>query len=252
MEQKSKLFIPEFTSAGLHILAIILMILDHMWGTIFLQYPWMTCVGRIAYPIFAFMIVEGFFHTHNFRKYMGRLLITAFLSEVPFDLMLNGVVFYPFHQNVLFTFVIALTGLWIMETVKQKGKLWLTILTDVLVVLFGFLLGTITMVDYYGAGVVTVFIFYFLRKRKWWCFLAQLLLLYYINDEMIGGLYYNIELFGHNFEVLQQGLAVFALIPIWLYRGKQGYHSKPFQYFCYAFYPVHALILYLLAYHILK
>ena len=50
-------------------------------------------------------------------------------------------------------------------------------------------------------------------------------------------------LFGHTFEFYQQSLALLALIPIWLYRGRQGYHSKAFRYGCYAFYPVHMLIL---------
>ena len=66
-----------------------------------------------------------------------------------------------------------------------------------------------------------------------------------INKE-VGGMVYQWELFGHMFEVRQQYFAVLALVPIWLYNGKQGYHSKWFQYFCYAFYPGHILILWLL------
>lgn len=99
------------------------------------------------------------------------------------------------------------------------------------------------MVDYYGAGVLTVFVFYFLHGRKWWCFLGQLAALYWLNVELLGGLMYPVQLFGMEFELCQQGLALLALIPIWLYRGRQGYHSKPFQYLCYAFYPVHMLLL---------
>ena len=105
------------------------------------------------------------------------------------------------------------------------------------------LLGTLGMVDYYGAGILTVFIFYFFRGRKWWCLLGQLLALYWVNVEMLGGLMYPIHLFGNEFEICQQGLALLALLPIWLYRGRQGYHIKPFQYACYAFYPVHMLVL---------
>jgi len=63
--------------------------------------------------------------------------------------------------------------------------------------------------------------------------------------ELLGGLMYPIQLFGMDFELCQQGLALLALVPIWLYRGRQGYHSKPFQYACYAFYPVHMLLLFL-------
>lgn len=70
-----------------------------------------------------------------------------------------------------------------------------------------------------------------------------MLALYWINVNLMGGLLYPISIFGFNFELCQQGLALLALIPIWLYRGRQGYHSKPFQYACYAFYPVHILIL---------
>lgn len=99
------------------------------------------------------------------------------------------------------------------------------------------------MVDYYGVGVLTVFVFYFLHGRKWWCFLGQLAALYWLNVELLGGLMYPVQLFGMEFELCQQGLALLALIPIWLYHGRQGYHSKPFQYLCYAFYPVHMLLL---------
>ena len=63
---------------------------------------------------------------------------------------------------------------------------------------------------------------------------------------LLGGLLYPVHIFGMEFEICQQGLALLALLPIWLYRGRQGYHSKPFQYACYAFYPVHMLILVLI------
>ncbi len=85
--------------------------------------------------------------------------------------------------------------------------------------------------------------FYIFRGRKWCCLLGQVLTLYWINVVLLGGLMYPIRLFGMEFELCQQGLALLALVPIWLYRGRQGCHSKPFQYACYAFYPVHMLLL---------
>ncbi len=236
----------DISSAALHILAMIFMLLDHMWATVLPGRAWMTCLGRIAFPIFAFMIVEGYFHTHSFKKYMLRLLIAAILSEIPFNLMYGSQVIYPYHQNVLWTFLIALSVIWLIEKIKQKGKLWLTILVSVLLTIAGVLLGLITMVDYYGAGVFTVLVFYFFHERKWWGYLGQLLLLGWLNLEVIGGLYYPVTIAGVELELLQQGFALLALIPIWLYRGRQGYHSKAFQYGCYAFYPVHCLILALL------
>ena len=233
----------ELTAAVLHIIAMTLMLMDHLWATLLPAKEWLTCAGRVAFPIFAFMAVEGYFHTRNFKKYILRMLLFAVLSEIPFDLMYGGTWFYPVHQNVLWTFLLSLLGVWLMEQVRKKGKTWMYLLVCVLVVLAGLVLGTLCMVDYYGAGVLTVFVFYFLHGRKWWCFLGQLAALYWLNVELLGGLMYPVQLFGMEFELCQQGLALLALIPIWLYRGRQGYHSKPFQYLCYAFYPVHMLLL---------
>lgn len=233
----------DLSAAALHILAMTFMLMDHLWATLLPAQEWLTCVGRIAFPIFAFMAVEGYFHTHNLKKYLLRMLIFAVISEVPFDLMYGGTWFYPVHQNVIWTLMMGLAGIHLMETVRKKKRTFVYILVSAIIVILGGLLGTLSMVDYYGIGVLTVFIFYFFRGRKWWCLLGQMLALYWVNVELLGGLMYPIRLFGMEFELCQQGLALLALLPIWLYRGRQGYHSKPFQYFCYAFYPMHMLVI---------
>ena len=104
----------------------------------------------------------------------------------------------------------------------------------------------LTMVDYYGAGVLTVFAFYFFRGRSWWCLLGQIAALYWLNVELLGGQLYPVTLLGHELELCEQGLALLALVPIWSYRGRQGYHNRPYQFACYAFYPAHMLVLSLL------
>ena len=233
----------DLSAAALHIIAMTLMLMDHLWATLLPAQEWLTCAGRLAFPIFAFMAVEGYFHTRSFKKYALRMLLFAVLSEVPFDLMYGGTWFYPVHQNVIWTLLLGLLGIHLMETVRKKQKIWLTLLVSVLVVAAGGLLGTLCMVDYYGVGVLTVFLFYFFRGRKWWCLLGQAAALYWVNVELLGGLMYPVQLLGMDLELCQQGLALLALIPIWLYRGRQGYHSKPFQYACYGFYPVHMLVL---------
>ena len=236
----------QISATTLHVLAMLFMLSDHMWATVIPGREWMTCIGRIAFPIFAFMIVEGFFHTSNVKKYMGRMFLFALISEVPFDYMCGSTAFYPYQQNVLWTFLIALIGLVIMEKVRNGNRLWVTIIVDFLVIVFSFALGFLAMVDYYGVGVLTVYTFYFFRRRKWWSLLGQILVLYYLNVEILSGQYYPIEILGYELQVVKQGLALLSLVPIWMYRGKQGYHRKWFQYLCYAFYPAHILILVLI------
>lgn len=240
MKEKKQIAI---TSNVLHVLAMAFMLCDHLWGTVIPGNDWLTCIGRISFPIFAFMIVEGYFHTRNFKKYMLRLLIFAVISEVPFNLAMGSSVFYPIHQNVLWSFLISLGLIHWNEKIKAKQKLWLRILIGCVTVLIGCVVGLVTMVDYYHAGILTVLVFYFFRQKKWWSYLGQLAGLWYINMEILGGFGYEVQLFGKEFFFVRQGLALLALIPIWLYRGKQGYRSKWLQYGYYAFYPLHLLIL---------
>ena len=118
----------DISAAMLHIIAMTFMLMDHLWATLLPAQDWLTCVGRLAFPIFAFMAVEGYFHTHSFKKYILRLLLFAVLSEIPFDLMYGGTWFYPFHQNVIWTLLIGLAGIHLMEKTRKKQKLWIFIL----------------------------------------------------------------------------------------------------------------------------
>ena len=232
----------EITSFSLHIMAMLFMLCDHLWGTIVQGNDWLTCIGRLTFPIYAFMIVEGYFHTKNLKKYVGRLLIFAILSEIPFNLAMGSRLFYPIHQNVLWSFLISIGLIHWNEKVKEK-KLWKRILVGFASILIGSIVGIITFVDYYHAGILMVLVFYFFRHKKWWCYLGQFICMWYINCDMLGGLQYEMNILGQTYFISRQGFALLALIPIWLYNGKQGYHSKTLQFIYYAFYPVHLLIL---------
>ena len=117
----------DLSAAALHIIAMALMLMDHLWATLLPAQDWLTCAGRLAFPIFAFMTVEGYFHTRNLKRYALRLLLFALLSEVPFDLMYGGTWFYPVHQNVIWTLLLGLLGVHLMETVRKKQKLWVSL-----------------------------------------------------------------------------------------------------------------------------
>ncbi len=234
------------TSWGLHVIAMVLMLCDHLWGTVILGNDWLTCLGRIAFPIFAFMIAEGYFHTKSFKKYLGRIALFALISEIPFNLMHDGY-WISFMQNVLWTFLLALLAMKLLDTIR-KLKPWFSIPLCAVTVIIFYYAGTLLMVDYLGEGVLTVLLFYFLRGNGILTRIGQLAGLSYINCFMIKGLVYPIELFGYGIEIPQQAFAIFAVIPIWLYGGEQGTHNKLTKAANYWFYPVHMLILGLLVY----
>ena len=235
----------ELTSFHLHIMAMAFMLCDHIWATVVSGNDWMTNIGRIAFPIFAFMIAEGFFYTKDVKKYAKKMFVFALISEVPFNLVVGSRIFYPIHQNVLWTFLIGIGLMWINENAKGE-KLPKRFLVAVITVIMGYILGIISFCDYYSAGVLTVLVFYFFRGRKWWNFVLQALCLWYINTEILSGFYYEWNIFGMEIEVLRQSFAMFALVPIWLYKGKQGFYNKGIKALYYWFYPAHLFVLWMI------
>ena len=228
---------------ALHLLAMACMLCDHLWATLVPGSAWMTCVGRLAFPIFAFLIAEGARHTRSLRRYALRLFLTALATEIPFDLMYGSTVFYPFHQNVLWTFLLAIGCIAVIERVKKRGVLWQTALAGALTAAVGWALGTLLMVDYFGFGVLTVLVFYVFRGRRWYDLAGQLACLFYLHAVAAGGLCYPVSLLGLTLELPQQGLALLALVPIWLYSGERGPYSRGIRLAWYGFYPAHMAVL---------
>jgi hypothetical protein len=233
------------SSAALHIIAMLSMLIDHTMKTVIESDSGIFVLGRLAFPLFAFMVAEGYFRTQNYRRYVLRMAVFAVLSEIPYDWMKSQMLFDRYDQNVLWTFLLALLCMRLLDWTKNRGSRWQQRLAAAAVSLLGMLLGMIFLTDYGGMGVLTVLVFYFFRQRSKFCMMMQFLLLFAINVLFLGAFGYGVTttVFGQTFEVSLQGFAVLALIPIWLYRGRQGYHTKPFQYLCYAFYPAHMAIL---------
>ena len=221
-------------SFALHILAMLLMLCDHLQLTLLPELPILRCVGRLAFPLFAFMAVEGYLRTRNLKNYLLRLLMLGVISEIPFDLLVSGSVFYPVHQNVIWTIVLGLCCIWAFENIAADRQR----LLSAVVIIASLGAAIIANVDYSSAGVLTLFAFYAFRGSTVRCRLLQLLSLGIINLMLLGG----VEL-----TFPYQALAVLSLPIIWLYDGSQGPHNGFIKAANYLFYPAHMLILALLA-----
>ena len=232
----------------LKIIAIILMLLDHLWGTIIPGNQWMTLIGRMAFPIFAFLIVEGFFHTSDLKKYMKRLFIFGLISEIPFNLIYTGSIIFPFHQNVMFTLLLGLLIINEIDKLKNNKEIKKKIIPILKIFLF-LLISIIGFVDYGVTGVLTIVVFYLFRgfKLAWIGQLISLILLYIVFFE---GQSVILNIFNHEYFLPLQSIGVLSLIFIWLYNGEKGKNNKLIKYLFYSFYPVHMLVIYLIYYFI--
>ena len=201
----------------LKIIAIITMFLDHYYRIIGGP-EWLSILGRLAFPIFAFSISEGYSHTKNVNKYLMRLLNFAIIIQLP-----NFLGFQEYPLNIFFTLALGLFCLEILDNNK------INIVVRYIVVLYLCFLAEKTGLDYGAYGVILIILFNKLRNNKLYIFIAFLALNLVILK--IGNL------------SEMQIYSIFSLIPIFLYNGKKGYGTK---YFFYLFYPLHFIFLYFL------
>ena len=179
--------------------------------TLYLVYQVMRGIGRIAFPIFCFQLVEGFFSTKNLPRYMLRILLAGLLSEIPFDLALRQALFDWKYQNVMFTLLLGLCMMAVMERFKK---------TPVLMLLLGAPFPAIAHflnTDYGWKGLALIAVLYFFRSHQ----LLQLVL---------GAL-----------SICWEWPAIFAFPLLALYNGKRG-RSLP-RLVTYLFYPAHLALL---------
>ena len=151
---------------ALKLIALISMIIDHIGHAILAPYVnantailvWyciFRSIGRIAFPLYAFMLVEGMHHTHDLRKYVRRLWIFAIASELPYDYM-NGFHHYLSIQNVGFTLALGATAEYFSRQFpKWKYGIWLIAAE----------LATLCGTDYGGFGIFMIFAL--TMKNEW-------------------------------------------------------------------------------------
>ncbi len=204
-------------------IAIITMVIDHVGAILFPQYDIFRYIGRIAFPLFAFLLVEGYIHTSNVKKYMLRMLVFALVSEIPFDIAMYGQMFYWRHQNIFWTLCLGLLVIFIIERAQKKY-------TNGFVI--GFIAGIVIMVfahlcqmDYGAGGIVLIFLLHHFRYKPWLKYILMAIVFY------LG--FGPTQLFG-----------MIAVIPMLMYNGQRG--SCSMKYFFYVFYPAHLIVLQLI------
>lgn len=253
METKQKVRWQGISGSTLKFLAVVTMLIDHVglavlervlecmrqagergpqYDELYYMMRTMRDIGRFAFPIYCFMLVEGFEHTHSRWKYAARLGAFALISEIPFDLAFSSRVLEFEYQNVYFTLAIGLVTLIVLDKIHhwdicagnpgnlQAAALLKTFLAS-LTAVGGMLLAELLRTDYDWRGVACILILYFLRKRRIW----QLFATYAAFAVLLGEI-----------------VALPAFLALALYRGKKGFSGKAFFY---GFYPLHLILLYL-------
>ena len=246
----------------LRIIACAVMLIDHIgltWGINELR-----IIGRLAFPIFAFLLVNGYRHTKNLNKYILRLGIFALLSEIPFDLFLSHKAFNFNKQNIFFTLFLGLVMISLIDILKEKS----VFLAPIPVAVFC-LSAMIINCDYGYLGILTVLAFHIFyasdaKNRTLLLFAIAFLsswpaISYNIAEFIIVKTGFDLRDIGvisplfYNNPMYIQIYRVFALVPIFLYNGEKGKvpksktAAKIMQFGFYAFYPVHMLIIYLIS-----
>lgn len=235
-----------FSQEGLKVIATLTMLLDHFGATIVYStymyamvmgditaaermrrlYYCLRIIGRIAFPIYCFQLVEGFHHTRDLKKYVRRLAVGLVLSELPFDLAFSGGIDWT-GSSVMVTLLLGVLMMVGMETFQG----WRRLLAIPPFVFLAELLGS----DYGGNGIAIIAMLYLTRNipyEKLWRVCGFAVLLWFGGTLRIFGVEVPLELFG-----------ILSLVPIFLYDGEKVTTAKWVQWAFYLFYPVHLLVL---------
>ncbi|MEG1140441.1 MAG: TraX family protein [Lachnospiraceae bacterium] len=238
------------SGSSIKIIAIISMVIDHfgflvLKNGIMLNAPYSAfsdaqfknlstlveachIIGRIAFPLFCFLLVEGFLHTHNMKKYVFQLAIFAIISEPIYDIANSGKLFSVTQQNVLFTLLLGVVTLILIKKCKEN------IPSTIVITAISCLLSYILKLDGWYYGILLMVVIYIFHDKNMIKYILAALIMF------LCGLDFSIK------AVLDPYLiaGVVSLAIASFYNGERGIKLK---YFFYAFYPLHLLFLYILA-----
>ena len=218
---------------GLKLVACVTMLIDHT-AVVFGLPMWLRVIGRLAFPIYCFLISEGVAHTRSLRRYFLRLLVMAVVSEPVYDFVLYGNRTPWLHQNVLWLLLLGAVMVTLMERARRPE--W-----KLLIIVSCYFLADVLHLSYGGNGILLMALFALTRGRPGalWLQTAGLVL---INGIMASA---KIGIFG--VQVSVQLFGALAIVPIALYSGKKRTGSRALGWAFYLFYPLHLLALYGLA-----
>lgn len=239
----------------LKMIAIISMLIDHVTVVVIPGNNWVyltgRLIGRMAFPIFAFLLIEGFYHTSDVKRYLKRLGIFALISELPFDLAFYNINYladggnikvdilkmftdektldlvirrFMSDQNVFFTLFLGLLAIWLMSMFEKKyskNMLYVNIINAVVTLAFS-ITAAFLRTDYNYRGILLIVAFYLFRGSN----ILLLISMFVLSGNLV------------------QAFAALAVIPIAFYSGKKG---KNIKYFFYVFYPAHLFVLFILS-----
>ena len=173
-------------------------------------------LGRIAFPIFAFMIVEGFFKTKSRWKYLRNLLIFAVISEIPYDMFQSAEFVNTWSQNILWGLALGLFTIMVIDRLKERIKnrpLW--VFLSLILVALSCLGSMLISSDYEYYAIIIIYLYY----------------IFYDKRLVASGLGYLV--------IIKEIYAILGFATVLLYNGEKGRQNKIFNYL---FYPVHLLI----------
>lgn len=230
----------------LKLIACITMLIDHIGAVFFPDAQWFRIIGRIAFPIYCFLLAEGMRHTRNPVKYLLRLAFGILLAELPFDFLFFGR-FTLEHQSVMVTLTL---GAFMLLCMQKLPNRFFKIL---LAVPFA-LIAEASMCDYGGYGILLIAVFGLVKK---WQFQLPLVLAlgiakdaeYIANSLLYFPNWPTGEAISYILQVSPpiQTLSTISMIPIRLYSGLKLTGSKALQTGFYLFYPAHLVALWMIA-----
>ena len=214
------------SSFVLRLIALVCMCVDHAGLALFPSAGAFRCVGRLAFPLYCFLLTQGFAHTRDIRAYARRLLLLACVSEVPFDLLIFGRVSSAMEQNVVFSLLLGLMALYAAKALAKRP------LPCALAILALMLLAMAAQVSFGWLGIALCLAYgYAGYDKKRQALFTVLLTLLYSFTLLLSGV--------ARAWVTVSLCAALSVLPILLYNGRPGPRGKALTFCFYAAYPLH-------------